>query len=124
MYYGNSAPISIISRPKRSLLGKHVGVQLLDGSVVDLTPDGPRHVSYAVFAEGKRCTVVRAADPSRYHHIMWRISAALANPRPYHLTEYNCEAFANEMLGDPPKSDQVQGVAVFGLLLLAIKAFS
>ena len=124
MYLGQPTPIRIIARAKRSLLGHHWGVQLPDGRVIHLTPEGAFLVSLEEFAEGKTCRVVREADPNRYHQILWRVDAALRQPQQYRLADRNCETFANELLGDPPESPQVKGVALIAALAVAIKALS
>lgn len=115
-------PIRIISRAKRSFLGDHWGVQLPDGHVIHLTPEGVSLVSLDAFAEGRRVQVVREADPGRYHGILMRVRAALRSPQQYRLTDRNCETFANELLGDPPNSPQVLRVTLIGMLGLAIWA--
>jgi len=45
----NTCPIRIISRPKLTGVGEHWGVQLTDGSVAHLTPDGEHVVSFTEF---------------------------------------------------------------------------
>jgi len=124
MYFGEPIPIRIIARTKRSLLGNHWGVQLPDGRVIHLTPEGASLVSLEEFAEGKAWRVLREANPNRYHQIMWRVSDALRRPQHYRIADRNCETFANELLGDPPESPQVQGVALIALFAIAIKVLS
>jgi hypothetical protein len=124
MYFAQPNPIRIIARSKRSLLGHHWGVQLPDGRVIHLTPEGAFLVSLEEFAEGKTWRVVREADPNRYNQIIWRVDAALRQPQQYRLTDRNCEVFANELLGDPPESPQVQSVALIAVLAVVIKALS
>ena len=117
-------PIRMIARPKRLPVGEHVGVQLPDGTVVHLTREGASRVSLETFAEGKRCRVVRVAEPARTHHILARVNEALRKPQPYRLMDRNCENFANKLLGDEPESPQVQGVLLFALIVTALKAFA
>ena len=124
MYVGPPNPIRIIARTKRSLLGDHWGVQLSDGRVIHLTPEGALLVSLEQFAEGKAWRVVREANPDHWHHIMWRVGDALRQPQHYRLIDRNCETFANELLGDAPESPQVQGVALIAFLALAIRVLS
>jgi Lecithin retinol acyltransferase len=124
MYPRQLNPIRIIARAKRSLLGNHWGVQLANGLVVHLTTEGTSLVTLQAFAEGKPWRVIRDADPRRCSQIMRRVEAALQHPQPYRLLDRNCENFANELLGDPAESLQVQGTAVFVLLAIAIRALS
>lgn len=124
MYVREQNPIRILARPKRSLLGEHWGVQLPGGEVIHLTPEGVRLDHPEVFTEGKQWWVVREADPRRTHQIMWRVSAALHQRERYHLTLRNCEVFANELLGDPPESPQVQGLAVLAAIVLTLRVLA
>lgn len=121
MYLQQRHPIRIIKRPKRSRVGDHWGVQLPDGRVVHLTPEGLRLETFDEFVDGKEWAVVRTADPTRETAILSRVAEALRSPPRYRVHDKNCEVFANEMLGDPPVSPQVQSVLVVGAILFVLK---
>jgi hypothetical protein len=73
----NSQPIRIISRPKLTGLGEHWGVQLPDGNVAHLTPEGEQIVSFTEFAQGRPIKEVRRAAPEQRAQIMQRLSLSL-----------------------------------------------
>jgi hypothetical protein len=78
-------------------------------------------VTYEEFEAGKQVRVVRRVQESEHQLVLWRVHQELANPRPYHLTENNCEMFANRVTGQAPKSPQVQfwtTAAALGLVAL------
>ena len=112
----------ILARPKLSLLGEHWGVQLPDGNMIHLTPDGASLVSLEQFLEGKTARVVRVSSATQTRQIVWRAWNALSRPQVYRLLDRNCETFANEILGEEPESSQVQGVVLLGLIALTLKA--
>lgn len=115
--------ISVIARPKLTGMGEHWGVQLPDRSVVHNTQERGVHVvSYEEFEAGKPVRVVRHVPASEHQSVLWRVHQELANPKPYHLTDNNCEILANRVTGHEPKSPQVQFwgvVAALGLVALA-----
>lgn len=112
----NTHPIRIISRPKLTGLGEHWGVQLPDGNVAHLTPDGEHVVSFAEFAQGRPIKEVRRAAPEHRAQIMQRLSLSLQHRGPYRLLDRNCETYATWLLGETPRSPQVQGVIFLGLI--------
>lgn len=101
-------------------MGEHWGVQLPDGSVIHLTPEGLFHVVLEAFLEDKNFRVVRDADPARRSQIIWRVAQVLQQPPQYRVTNQNCEVFANWLLGDPPKSPQVKGMLLLGAIALVL----
>lgn len=112
----NTHPIRIISRPKLTGLGEHWGVQLPDGNVAHLTPDGEHVVSFTEFAQGRPIKEIRRAAPEQRAQIMQRLSQSLQHRGPYRLVDRNCEIYATWLLGEKPRSPQVEGVVFLGLL--------
>lgn len=112
----NTHPIRIISRPKLTGLGEHWGVQLPDGNVAHLTPDGEHVVSFTEFAQGRPIKEIRRAAPEQRVQIMQRLSQSLQHRGPYRLVDRNCEIYATWLLGEKPRSPQVEGVVFLGLL--------
>ena len=121
MYLPQPSPIRIVSRSKLSGLGEHWGVELPDGRVIHLTPSGVALVSGDEFAQGLIVREVRQARKERHVQIMWRVAQSLQQPLQYRLLDQNCETFANHLLGDPPKSPQVAGVAILAAIVIALK---
>lgn len=114
-------PIRIISRPKLTGLGEHWGVQLPDGNVAHLTPDGEHVVTFAEFAQGRATKEVRRAAPEQRAQIMQRLSLSLQYRGPYRLLERNCETYATWLLGETPQSPQVQGIVFLGLIAVFLR---
>ena len=112
----NTQPIRIISRPKLTGLGEHWGVQLPDGNVAHLTPEGEQIVSFTEFAQGRPIKEVRRAAPEQRAQIMQRLTLSLQHRGPYRLLDRNCETYATWLLGETPQSPQVQGVIFLGLI--------
>ena len=77
----NTYPIRIISRPKLTGVGEHWGVQLPDGNVAHLTPDGEHVVTFAEFAQGRPIKEVRRAASEQRAQIMERLSLSLQRKR-------------------------------------------
>ncbi len=105
----NTQPIRIISRPKLTGLGEHWGVQLPDGNVAHLTPEGEQIVSFTEFAQGRPIKEVRRAAPEQRAQIMQRLSLSLQHRGPYRLLDRNCETYATWLLGEKPRSPHVEG---------------
>ena len=112
----NIHPIRIVSRPKLTGLGEHWGVQLPDGNVAHLTPEGEQIVSFTEFAQGRPIKEVRRAAPEQRAQIMQRLTLSLQHRGPYRLLDRNCETYATWLLGETPQSPQVQGVIFLGLI--------
>ena len=113
-----SPQIRVLSRPKLSGVGFHVGLQLPDTSVAHLTDNGgAQHVSYAEFAQGRPVTVVRDVDSSMYVRVMNNVRAALSEQRPYHVTDWNCERFVNSLIDEKPESATVNGLVLIALIV-------
>jgi hypothetical protein len=110
------APIRIVSRSKLSGIGDHWGVQLPNGDVVHLTPTGEKIVSFIDFAQGRPVKEIRRAPPNQYAQIMQRVTLSVQNPGQYRLLDRNCETYATWLIGEKPRSPQVQGVVVLGLI--------
>jgi hypothetical protein len=114
-------PIRIVSRPKLSGVGEHRGVQLPSGNVAHLTPAGERLVSYSEFSQGLPVKEVRRASPEEYPQIMRRVAFSIRNPGQYRLLDRNCETYATWLIGEKPRSPQVQGLVVLGLIGAILK---
>lgn len=115
MFFYNH-PIRIISRPKLTGLGEHWGVQLPDGNVAHLTPDGEHVVTFNEFAQGRQVKEIRRAPPEQYAQVMQRVTLSVQNPGQYRLLDRNCETYATWLLGEEPQSPQVAAVAILGLV--------
>lgn len=115
--------IAVITRQKMNGLGEHWGVRLPDGSVAHYTAENDLQiVPYAGFAQGREVKTVREVPAERAHEVYQRLGQIYRNPRPYHLTDWNCESFANWLIGEQPVSQQVGGWAIFALVGFAIAA--
>ena len=117
----NTQPIRIISRPKLTGLGEHWGVQLPDGNVAHLTPEGEQIVSFTEFAQGRPIKEVRRAAPEQRAQIMQRLSLSLQHRGPYRLLDRNCETYATWLLGEKPRSTQVEGVIFLGVIAALLR---
>ncbi len=117
----NTQPIRIISRPKLTGLGEHWGVQLPDGNVAHLTPEGEQIVSFTEFAQGRPIEEVRRAAPEQRAQIMQRLSLSLQHRGPYRLLDRNCETYATWLLGEKPRSPQVEGVILLGVIAALLR---
>ncbi|HOY02835.1 NC domain protein [Zoogloea sp.] len=117
----NTQPIRIISRPKLTGLGEHWGVQLPDGNVAHLTPEGEQIVSFTEFAQGRPIKEVRRAAPEQRAQIMQRLSLSLQHRGPYRLLDRNCETYATWLLGEKPRSPQVEGVILLGVIAALLR---
>ena len=114
--FPNQSPIRIISRPKLTGLGEHWGVQLQDGRVAHLTPNGEHVVTLAEFTQGRPVKEVRRAAPGQHAQIMNRLALSLQQKGSYRLLDRNCETYATWLLGEPPHSPQVEGFILLGLI--------
>lgn len=117
----NTQPIRIISRPKLTGLGEHWGVQLPDGNVAHLTPEGEQIVSFTEFAQDRPIKEVRRAAPEQRAQIMQRLSLSLQHRGPYRLLDRNCETYATWLLGEKPRSPQVEGVIFLGVIAALLR---
>ena len=117
----NTQPIRIISRPKLTGLGEHWGVQLPDGNVAHLTPEGEQIVSFTEFAQGRPIKEVRRAAPEQRAQIMQRLSLSLQYRGTYRLLDRNCETYATWLLGEKPRSPQVEGVILLGVIAALLR---
>lgn len=119
--FPNHTSIRIISRPKLTGLGEHWGVQLPDGRVAHLTPDGEHLVTFAEFAQGRPVREVRRADPGQHAQIMNRLALSLEQKGPYRLLDRNCETYATWLLGEAPRSPQVEGFILLSLIAVFLR---
>jgi len=119
------ALILMIHREKLIGGGQHFGVQLPNGLVAEcVNPSGVRVVSLEEFQQGKDVHIAAERGPHEWPAIADRLTAALQERRPYHGTAWNCENFANWLIGERPVSKQVVAAAVLlgaiGVLALAL----
>ena len=117
----NTQPFRIISRPKLTGLGEHWGVQLPDGNVAHLTPEGEQIVSFTEFAQGRPIKEVRRAAPEQRAQIMQRLSLSLQHRGPSRLLDRNCETYATWLLGEKPRRPQVEGVIFLGVIAALLR---
>lgn len=96
----------------------HYGLLLSSGFVVEFSEHGLRFVSTEDFSDGQDVDLVRPVPRNEYLNVQQRLAHIQRNPRPYHLTEWNCEIFANWLAGDAnPRSDQVQWTLLIATIL-------
>lgn len=97
-------------------MGEHWGVQLPDGNVAHLTSGGEQIVSFAEFAQGRHIKEVRRAAPEQREQIMQRLTLSLQHRGPYRLLDRNCETYATWLVGEIPRSPQVEGFIFLGVI--------
>ncbi len=120
-------PILLITRRKLNGLGEHYGVRLADGTVAHYTAQrGLEITSVEEFAQGKDIQILRQLHTSMTWQVWYRLNQIISNPRPYHATKWNCEIFANWLIGETPVSQQATGWALLASLagLLALATYS
>jgi len=125
--FGWSSPIRVISRPKLTGVGRHVGVYFNDRCVAHATPERGAHVStLAEFAQGLPVREDRVVPEGPRQEILRRLSLLRRNQLPYHPTDQNCEVIANWLIGAKPESPQVLGwalaVVIAGLFVASRKS--
>lgn len=114
-------PILVISRPKKSGLGTHFGVQFPDGTVYDyVAGQDLRRVSRERFADGEIVTKVREIPWHMAGVVRERLRELGRNPRKYDLLQWNCETFAEWLTSGVPRSAQVIGVVVLVGAIVAL----
>lgn len=118
------ARIRVVVRRKLSGAGDHYGVALPDGSVVDLNADGVRCVSYHEFEKGLPVKEVYVAPVQQTAEIMVRVQEAVATPQAYRFVVWNCEHFANWVVGRPAESTQINGAILLGLAFACLRALA
>ena len=69
--------------------------------------------------QGKRVRASRLRSGLEHSEVVRRARSQVGERR-YHLLKDNCEHFARESLGLPPKSRQLQGAAASGLTVLVV----
>lgn len=122
MYNHHSFPIRIVSRAKLSGFGEHWGVQLPNGNVAHLTSErGQKVVSFSEFAQGLPVKEIRRSPPHLYYQTLHRLDESIRNPRQYRLLGWNCENYANWLIGEKPESPQINGLAIVGAIALVVK---
>ena len=114
----------VLRRSKLSGIGTHDGLQLDDGTVIDLTQDeGIQLRSMDAFSQGRTVIVVRTIDRQLYWSVMSNVRRALFERRPYHVTDWNCERFVNWLICEPPESHSVNGWAIVTVVAM-VAAFA
>ncbi|WP_409053751.1 lecithin retinol acyltransferase family protein [Variovorax sp. GrIS 2.14] len=111
--------VGLISRPKLSGIGNHVGVQLPSGAVAHMTRAGAEIVSLVAFAQGRMVEQKLAAPQQTYGAVTARASQSVGRTEPYHFVSLNCEHYAAWVLGQKPISPQIAALAVFALAYAA-----
>ena len=122
MYVESPSFVGLLSRPKISGVGRHVGVMLPDGSVAHMTRNAAEIVSLEAFAQSHAVRMDKAAAPGAHAQIRWRAVCSAGSAANYRLVDRNCEHYASWLMGEPPRSQQVAGAAVlffFAALLMA-----
>lgn len=114
----------IVVRKKLLGGGDHYGVQLSDGSILHLTPEGVQWTTAAGFAQGLPVKPVYTSPTPDYHAIMGRVEEAMTKPQSYALLNWNCEHFANWLVGRPAESSQINGLVAAGVVLAFVGAFA
>lgn len=115
--------VRVLVRPKVGGGGDHYAVELEDGSILDLSAGGARLLNYHQFAQGLPVREVYVAPSNETASIMTRVREALARPQAYRFFVWNCEHFANWIVGKPVESSQVNGVFFAGFVLVLLRAF-
>ncbi|WP_133703876.1 NC domain protein [Roseateles toxinivorans] len=110
------APIRVIARAKLSGIGDHVGVQLPDGRVAHRTPEGNEVVSLEEFAQGRKLRELRRASLGDYGAILQRVAESMQASANYRLGDNNCEHYASFLMGELPRSPQMQGLATLAAI--------
>jgi Lecithin retinol acyltransferase len=108
--------VGLISRSKLSDAGRHAGVLLPDGKVAHMTPEGATIVTFNDFAQGRSVQLDKAAPVDFHHQLHWRAHQSVGRMPPYDLLNRNCEHYATWLMGEEPKSPQVTGAVVLGLI--------
>ena len=124
--YSPYDPILVISRPKLAGPGTHWGVRFPNGQVADIVNGvGVRLLlNEEAFAEGRDIAIIREVPGHEEAEIRMRLQMALHESRPYHATLWNCEMFANWLVGEKPESPQVNGWVFLAVATVALKALS
>lgn len=108
--------VGLVSRVKLSGAGRHVGVLLPDGQVAHMTPDGAAIVTLNEYAQGRPVQFDKPAPVECHHQLHWRAHQSVGRMPPYDLWNRNCEHYATWLMGEEPKSPQVTGAFVIGLI--------
>lgn len=122
--YSNPSPARILSRPKLGGGGRHFGVELWDGSIIHLTLTGVEHVSRAAFLLNHEPKVEHVMPEALVMFMMERVRQSLESPHAYRFLVWNCEHFANWVVGRPAESAQVSGAIGVALLIALVGALS
>lgn len=122
MWTPTNQSILVLSRPKIGGLARHVGVQLPDGRVAHCVPnDSVVVTSIEQYAAGENVTIIREVPYSRYWDVIERLTEAQSNRRPYDPISWNCEVFANWLIGEKPESSQITALAILALIAVIVK---
>lgn len=109
----------IVSRPKLNGIGDHWGVLFPSGRIAHLTPSGVAVVDGRTFSQGRPVKVVKDADRSQKTQISKRLNEAMSGQIRYQLLSFNCQDFANWLIGEKPRSPQIEAAfVVLGVVAL------
>jgi hypothetical protein len=113
--------LAIVSRPKIGALIRHHGIRLPSGMVAHCSPIRGEHISTErEFSAGQVVSSMEIPQPL-HSSVIRNINVAMLSPRPYHLTQNNCETFVNRMTSHSVGSPTVAGLVALGLVALIVR---
>lgn len=116
--------VCLISRRKRSGLGRHYGARV-GRAVFELQKlEGVRRLRIEEFARGQSVTVEREVRGESARAALIRLRATPGHFSRYRFLDGNCEHFARYVVDGLRKSDQISALlaaCVLGVLLFALK---
>lgn len=98
--------VKLIQRHKLAGPGLHYGILLPNGSVIDLQPEGIRHLSLEQFLAGKTFKIVESNG--KINEVLDRLYSAQIEKKEYSLFENNCEHLARRVVSGQNESRQIQ----------------
>ena len=108
--------VGLVSRPKLSGPGTHVGVILPDGRVAHMQQTGVQITTLEEFSQGRKLTYSKAVPAHLHLQVLWRAQMSVGNTSPYDLLNRNCEHYASWVLDGKPESPQLNAAIVFALV--------
>ena len=118
MYFSTAHQIHVVSRKKAGGTLNHWGVQLPNGRVAHFLPDcGVIVTSPEEFADGQDVETIRTISSNHYQLVLERLHMAQTNPRRYDLLNWNCQSFANWLVGENPESPDAKGWVLIAALI-------
>lgn len=115
----------LIYRSKTNGFGQHWGVLLPDGRVADYqSVEGLRICNIEKFSAGLDVHIEKAVPLSEWSGVFSRLDGLRQAPPDYHLIDWNCETFARWLVGEPPRSEQINDLAILATIGIAVKVLS